>query len=110
MVRPVVNAVQLLGFLSTIVALSVLAGVGIFWMKSDLICAINPPDSWLDQSVLLLAARLAARPVRGRSPLTSIPYRHSLPFVRKENVLPTLGNGCVPLQRSLVDRACKDRR
>jgi hypothetical protein len=78
MVRPIVNAVQLLGFLSTIVALSVLAGVGIFWMKSDLICAINPPDSWL------------SRLLHGEPDNVSVFVFRALPFVVAYNLLLSL--------------------
>uniref|UniRef100_A0A914W3G1 Uncharacterized protein n=1 Tax=Plectus sambesii TaxID=2011161 RepID=A0A914W3G1_9BILA len=75
MVRPVVNAVQLLGFLASMTALSVLAGVGIFWMKSELVCAVDTPQSWI------------VRLLRGEPDKVSSFVFRALPFVVAYNLL-----------------------
>lgn len=78
MARPIVNAVQLLGYLSTITAMSVLAGVGIYWMKSEFICDVDGAKSWL------------ARLLRGEPDKVSTFVFRALPFVVAYNVLLSL--------------------
>lgn len=78
MVRPVVNAVQLLGYLVTIIALSVLAGVAIFWIKSDFLCGVNSADSWI------------TRLLRGEPDKVSAFVSRALPFIVAYNLLLSL--------------------